>query len=84
MDTPRAHQHQQLSPMAEEPNTTMSQLGLVRLGLVRDNPPLGAVEVWRAEREGWKVPPACWEQWGRKREVSPGKHPKTHPRWAPS
>lgn len=78
MDTPRARQHQQLSPVAEEPSATRS-----RLGLVGDNPPLGAVEVWKAEREGWKVPPAHQEQRGRKKVVSPGKHLKTQPRWTP-
>lgn len=62
MDTLRARQHcQQLPPAAEEPSTALS-----RLGLVRDDPPLGAVEVWKAEREGWTVPPAHQEQQGRK------------------
>lgn len=45
-----------------------------RLGLVGDDPSLGAVEVWKAEKEGWKVPPAHQEQWGEQ-----GEAPKTRP-----
>lgn len=42
--------HQELSPVAEGPCTARSWLGLVRLGLLRDEPPLGAVEVCKAEK----------------------------------
>lgn len=66
MDTPRARQrHWQVSPAAEALTTALSWLGLLR-----DDPPLGAVEVWKAERECWTVPPAHQEQQGRKEGVS--------------